>query len=306
MTNHNMQLDSVARSDIGARDNQEDRYYFNRNYSVDDLSKGEVFLAIVADGMGGHSHGEVASEIAITAFSEHFYKVLQDNKDFDISTLLDDCINLANSYVVTEAKKLNQLGNMGTTLCAIAVKKDKLYWVNTGDSRIHRIRDNVFTLLSRDFTFGEDVKQQSIVDPDIRMISTDNPEYYSLTSHVGMENDFRHAMNVETYQEGDYYLISSDGFYDSVDGETIIQSISSNLSQMLNGLFDHHLLTNMDEDQDNATAILLHFKQMRQNKTVVKKSIKNRHLLGSRGLVLLGILIGATVIFAAFKLSTLL
>lgn len=307
-----MKLYFTGRSDIGARDNQEDRYYIPHSYSNQDFEDGKVFLSIVADGIGGHAHGEVASQLAVTTFKDYFDSALRDN-DVSISQVLEDSINHANSHVVAEAKKLGQLGTMGTTLCVIAIKNDKLYWLNTGDSRIYRLRDGQLLQLSRDFNFGEDVKERSLQDPDIKMINESHPEYESLTSFIGMDVDFRHAMDVINFQVDDYYLMCTDGFYGSADSTVVLNAKNDNIHHMLSDVFDTHILPNMDEDQDNTTAVLVYASPENtdnsRNKTVITTELAyplqkpEFNVVEALGAIFIGFIVGAMAMFLCFELS---
>lgn len=258
MTAYDLNISFAARSEIGARENQEDFYYVDQQFTNDDFCKNGTLLSIVADGMGGHENGELASQLAVHTFRESFYESADQYALNDMQALLNACINKANNAVIDEAKKLNQLGNMGNTLCAVAINKSTLCWVSTGDSRVYRIRNGKMALLSRDFNLEQDIREgveKGTLNEDLL---ENNDQLHALTSYIGLNESFRHATNIEAFEEGDCFLICSDGVYDTVD-EDVIASLSSDLDapEIVNKIFDEHLLPNMDDDQDNATAVVI-------------------------------------------------
>ncbi len=133
----------------GARDYQEDSF-LSAHLQAGDAS-GQISLIIVADGMGGHAAGNVASNLAV----ESFNKYIATNYPADsISALLKDAVNEANKAIVDAIKETSALKGMGCTLVAALCINNKMYSVSVGDSHLFHVRNKKLIKCNADHSYG--------------------------------------------------------------------------------------------------------------------------------------------------------
>jgi protein phosphatase len=189
-----------AATDVGrVRTNNQDSY----------LADDDVWA--VADGMGGHRGGEVASHIAIDVLSSSFEHASLDG--------LREAARIANEAVFQQASDDPELRGMGTTLVAIAPVDDEegetaLGWVNIGDSRLYRVRDGELEQISEDHSLVEEMVRDGRISPDE---ARTHPQRNILTRALGIDE---HAVldtgTIDAYT-GDRFLLCSDGLFNEVD-----------------------------------------------------------------------------------------
>ena len=140
-----------AGTDIGkAREKNQDYYYVSRNSD-------EVKLCVLADGMGGYTGGEVASNLAVTSVKSYIYNNYPKTKleTDEIINLLKDATQYANMIVYEKTRENAILEEMGTTLEVLLMIEDKIYISHIGDSRIYKIRNNKIKQLTIDHSYVE-------------------------------------------------------------------------------------------------------------------------------------------------------
>src|SRR5262249_45121779 len=140
---------------IGARAYQQDAFAFSSHAQTEFVSHGGV-LAIVCDGMGGMAHGDRASQIATQAFLDAY---LRKSPKEPIPAALDRSLNAANHHVVAEARKLNVLEEMGTTLVAAVIHKAELHYISVGDSGLFHARSGQIRTVNRAHVFANYLDQ---------------------------------------------------------------------------------------------------------------------------------------------------
>jgi protein phosphatase len=193
-------LTLYARSDIGlVRTNNEDCYFT-------DVERG---LAIVADGMGGHAGGEVASKITVDTLSERV-QVPNSIWPFGRTSRERDCIvqaiRLANQRVRKAAAQDNALAGMGTTIVALWIRGRRAHIAHVGDSRIYRYRKGGLVQLTRDHSWAPD-------EATMRNV---------LTRAIGAEENVEVDHRLLDVAAGDVFLLCSDGLTRPVPDETIV------------------------------------------------------------------------------------
>ncbi len=142
----------IAGSQIdGARDYQEDAFLITHLSSAEDDQQA---LVIVADGMGGHAAGNVASNMAVQAFNKH----ISSNYPVDDTTLIPDILRTsiikANSALKETVKETEALSGMGCTMVGVLLADDKIWWASVGDSHLYLIRENEIKKLNADHSYG--------------------------------------------------------------------------------------------------------------------------------------------------------
>ncbi|MFC6011698.1 PP2C family protein-serine/threonine phosphatase [Nocardia lasii] len=192
----------TARSDRGlVRGNNEDSVY-----------AGARLLAL-ADGMGGHAAGEVASQLMIAALAH----LDDDEPGDDILGKLDHATHSGNAAIADHVEAEPELDGMGTTLTAILFAGRKLGMVHIGDSRAYLLRDGELTQITRDDTFV-----QSLVDEGrITAEQAHTHPQRSLIMRALTGNEIEPTLIMREARAGDRYLLCSDGLSDVVSDETI-------------------------------------------------------------------------------------
>jgi protein phosphatase len=197
-------IHAVAQTDTGRRRKQnEDSYLL--------LDKESVF--IVADGMGGHRGGQVASKLAVTTMGhaferKNFEAAAHENIALEASELAR-AVQMANTAIFTEAKKSRDLEGMGTTLVAARFSADKqrLYIAHVGDSRCYRVRDGVMRQMTSDHTMAD--------------YGVTGPEGAHLSRALGVWPTVPIDVIMVSPEVGDLYLLCSDGLTKMISDGTI-------------------------------------------------------------------------------------
>ncbi|MBM7458787.1 PP2C family protein-serine/threonine phosphatase [Rhodococcus coprophilus] len=196
----------AARSDRGlVRSNNEDSVY-----------AGARLLAL-ADGMGGHAAGEVASQLMIAALAH----LDDDEPGGDLLGKLDSAVREGNASIADQVDEEPELDGMGTTLTAILFAGSKLGLAHIGDSRAYLLRDDQLTQITRDDTFV-----QSLVDEGrITAEQAHTHPQRSLIMRALTGAEVEPTLTVREARAGDRYLICSDGLSDVVSDETIANTM---------------------------------------------------------------------------------
>ena len=133
----------------GARDYQEDAYMVNQ---LGESDTGDLCsLIVMADGMGGHAAGNVASNMVVATFNKTFQGRFPTP---DISAVLTDALNRSNEQIRTSVKETPALRGMGCTMVSAYLEDANLYWVSVGDSHLYLIRDREMIKQNADHSYG--------------------------------------------------------------------------------------------------------------------------------------------------------
>ena len=200
----------AARSDVGmVRTNNEDSAYAGPH------------LLAMADGMGGHAGGDVASSTVIAALVDLDDEALSGR---ELSSALLDRILAANAEIGDQVRADPRLEGMGTTLIALLRARDKIVLAHIGDSRAFMARDGVVTQITKDHSFV-----QSLVDEG-RISSSEahtHPQRSLVTRVLTGAHDDEPDLVVRQGRIGDRYLIASDGLTDYVAQETVDEVLTT-------------------------------------------------------------------------------
>lgn len=192
----------TARSDRGlVRGNNEDSVY-----------AGARLLAL-ADGMGGHAAGEVASQLMIAALAH----LDDDEPGQDILGKLDRATRSGNAAIADHVEAEPELDGMGTTLTAILFAGGKLGMVHIGDSRAYLLRDGELAQITRDDTFVQSLVDEGRITPE----QAHTHPQRSLIMRALTGNEIEPTLIMREARAGDRYLLCSDGLSDVVSDETI-------------------------------------------------------------------------------------
>jgi serine/threonine protein phosphatase PrpC len=176
-------------------------------------------LFVVADGMGGHNAGEVASSLAVQAIGEF----LADGTPASLN-VLDEALRLANDHILTVAGEKPDYTGMGTTVCAVYVRDGEAVYAHAGDSRVYRWHKGELTQLTRDDSWVAAAMNGITDDP--REIEQ-HPMRHVLTKVVGLRPELQPSVAECPFISGDVLLLCSDGVHGSVSDETLEQLLGS-------------------------------------------------------------------------------
>lgn len=179
---------------------------------------------IVADGMGGHSDGELASSLASDSFTEYIKNANIDNFE-DIIDLQEKAIDYANDKVLKIAGKKQE--KMGTTVVCLCIDylKNQLHLSHIGDSRIYIYRDKKFTQLTKDHSLLNDLLDSGVLNED----EAENfANKSAITRAVGISPNTRADSKTIDYKTNDIILLATDGLTNEVSEDEIINIIETN------------------------------------------------------------------------------
>lgn len=196
----------AVRSDLGlVRSNNEDSVY-----------AGPRLLAI-ADGMGGHAAGEVASKIVIGTL-EHLD---EDRPIADLMAELRDTVEDANGRILEAVERDHQLEGMGTTLTALRFTEGRVGLVHVGDSRAYLLRGDTLTQITHDDTYVQHLVDVGELTADEAKDHPRKSVILRALSGVDVEPD----ISIREARAGDRYLLCTDGLSDVVSAETILETL---------------------------------------------------------------------------------
>lgn len=197
-----MKISSAGYSEIGGRENNEDAF------GVFETEAGK--LLVVADGLGGHEHGEVASRAALDVVRQNVGGMLSKQH-------LQQAMELANAEVLRLAQNMR----MNTTLAVLWLQGDRALAATAGDTRIYQFRNGQIQFQSRDHSLAQlDVIAGAEGGTDIRH----NPDRNKLIRVVGMREGFKADITELQCRPGDAFLLCSDGFWEDVMEQEMLRS----------------------------------------------------------------------------------
>lgn len=178
----------------------------------------EMNIAVLADGMGGHKAGEIASRMAVNALCNYFeeqYLIHEGNDDIISKDVLAEAITTANSEVYSNGRKMAQMEGMGTTLVASCFLNNHLHIGHIGDSRCYRFTGGELQQLTTDHTLANDLLMES---PDGHV-----PAYshHVLKKALGIESRCEPDILSVEVQAKDIFLMCSDGLNGVVEDADI-------------------------------------------------------------------------------------
>lgn len=206
----------------------------------------------VADGMGGHKAGEVASSIAIEVIRECFLANYK-NDDFKAPTFIIDSIKKANDKIREESLNKEEYSGMGTTITMAVVDHllNIAYIGNVGDSRAYIIKDDVIKQITEDHTYVHELLKDGRITKEE---AKTHPKKNVITRAVGSE-DFVHADIFEIEFENDIMLLCTDGLTTHLSDDKIREIIMNYGS--LNSVQALIKLANDNGGTDNITIIIV-------------------------------------------------
>src|SRR5215470_5923820 len=195
----------------------------------------ESGLYIVADGMGGHASGEVASKMAVESLKEFFAATAADpertwpykmdrSKGYEENRLITG-IKLANLRIYESAQRDARQRGMGTTIVTMFAVEDGVYVAHVGDSRVYRIRDGKIEQLTEDHSLLNDyIKMKRLTAEEIANF----PHKNVIVRALGMKDTVKVDTRFEVPVANDVYLLCSDGLSGPVSEPEMVDILSQN------------------------------------------------------------------------------
>jgi serine/threonine protein phosphatase PrpC len=250
-----MKIRYAAKTDVGMKRTHNEDYF--------SLIEDEQ-LFLVADGMGGHASGEVASKMAAETIGE-FYQRTREDEDATWPYKMDRSLSYVENRLVCAVKLANlrifetscrdiRYKGMGTTLVSCMVSGDKAYVGHVGDSRVYRIRAGQIAQITRDHSLLEDYKEAK---PDMTEEEERNfPHKNVITRALGMRETVQVDIKAHQIQSGDLFILCSDGLSGMVPDEQILY-VASNAKSLERAVAELVDAANRAGGTDNVTTLLL-------------------------------------------------
>lgn len=215
-------IQSFGISDIGlSRANNEDAW----------KEVPEKRFYALADGMGGHNAGEIASCTAIESVCSSIQNLTKIDSIQELLARLKEAVSHANKTVLQKAKQFKEYKGMGTTLCCFMLFDDHLVYAHVGDSRLYRVRNRIEQLTKdhkvRHIQWG----QMSDASKPTRPLLFRNVITRAIGTHIEVEPD----IGSHSVQPGDTYLLCSDGLSNLVNDEVIHSILKTSDSLEIKG-----------------------------------------------------------------------
>lgn len=268
-----------AATDVGrVRDHNED------NYLVDK----KLALFVVADGMGGHAAGEVASALAVRTVHEEIRKQRELIEDFDsgargasavsardVLNLLEFCVQRACARIHEEAAADSHKRGMGTTLSAMLFVGHKGFIAHVGDSRIYLARDGRVQQVTEDHTvFNELIKRGKLSREQIEKVAHKN----AITRAVGVYERVEVDTLAIEVLPGDVFLLCSDGLHGYLDGNDTLARILREVpaEEQAQAFIE---FANDSGGKDNITNVLVRIEGNEADKARARRLSQKREIL---------------------------
>ena len=258
-------LDTSSITDPGSRGRLNEDSYQITSFTISENDDTPVLLTVVADGIGGHKAGEIASKIAV----ETIINAVADSDMSDPQWILKSALLEANHSITSEAAEDDERIGMGSTVACALIIDTALYIATLGDSRIYLIRDNIIRQLNVDHTWVQEALDVGVINSEE---ARSHPRRHLIRSYLGSSDPIKPDLrlyladneNLEQAKANqglpllpmDQILLCSDGLSDLVADEEILDILQGGGThdEQLQKLVD---LANLRGGHDNITIVLL-------------------------------------------------
>jgi len=251
-----------AKTDLGCvRENNEDKLEFFQPEDEDVLALKGSFYG-VADGMGGHAAGQIASEIALKTVIKTYY----EDSSPTLEESLRAAVQQANGLIYDAARAIAERSGMGTTLTALVVRGEEAFVAQVGDSRCYRVRKGRIEQITDDHSWvNEQVKRGALTEEEAAMSPFRNVITRSLGNAPGVDVDI-FSLELES---GDQFLLCSDGLSGEVNAEEIRDAMVKNApSQAAQDLIELALERG---GRDNCTVVIVKVREIEKKQHQKKR-----------------------------------
>lgn len=248
MIQEGIKLSIYGESDVGKlREHNEDSIGWDT----------DMGLVLLADGMGGHNAGEVASELAVSCIRDALQDVLAPNlvasNVIDFNDALREAIVYANDEIIRMANERLECVGMGTTIVVTLFHGNRVIIANVGDSRIYRLREKELTQISKDHSLVQEMLDNGYISEEEAQMSASRN---LITRALGIADQVEVDINQDNVEDGDLYLLCSDGLTDLVTDDEILQLLLLYKDDLKSGCQELISLANEKGGKDNISVIL--------------------------------------------------
>jgi protein phosphatase len=248
-----LRIEVAGQTDVGRK-----RAHNEDNFAI----MAEYGLYVVADGMGGHASGEIASKMAVDTLHEFFAATADDPertwpykmdraKGYEENRLITG-IKLCNLRIYEAAQRNSKQRGMGTTICTLFAVEDGVYIAHVGDSRVYRIRNEQIEQLTEDHSLLNDYKKmKKLTEEEIANF----PHKNVIVRALGMKDTVKVDTRFEAPRAGDAMVLCSDGLCGPVTDEKMLEIV---LGAPDLPTASHRLIENANENggPDNITCVI--------------------------------------------------
>ncbi len=218
----------------------------------------EAGLVVVADGMGGHQAGEVASKLAVDVITRHIVGTLavaaRSRSEAFEAKMVTDAIQLANRAIYELAQQQPDYAGMGSTVVVTVFHGDRLWVGHVGDSRLYRFRDGMLEQVTLDHSVVQELVSRGLVTMEEARQSVNKN---LVTRALGVDSMVMPDIGEQTMNDEDIYLLCSDGLNDVLadgDIEMMLIEYGRNLEAAARQMID---IANERGGPDNISVILV-------------------------------------------------
>ena len=270
----NMKVTVRASTDIGkVRDHNEDDYVA---LGGKESPPGVDALLVVADGMGGHAAGEVASKMTVEGIVQSLNDQGKESSNLEgnaFGVFLGKVLEDVNQEVWQAAQESDKRG-MGTPCTLAAIRGDQLFLAHIGDSRAYLLRDGELHQVSKDHSWVEDAVDQGVIT---REQARTHPNRNVITRAIGLEQQPQIDTYVMPLADGDLLLLCSDGLNSMIPDEDIHRILtSSSPEEVCQALID---AANNHGGHDNTTVVVATIGARRKTPAVIQPSASDQDTL---------------------------
>ena len=228
-------------SDKGRREENQDSYF---------VHTGKVYSFGVADGAGGHQLGKHASELTVKALQSEFQSNTDDSIDY-MKKLIEKKIEQVNSFIFEAGNERNI--TMATTLSLLVYTQGQMLISNVGDTKIFLIRNGTITCLSAIHTLAFQEYEQG----KINFEQLESHKYkHVLTKSIGGTRETSPHLSIEETHKNDIFLICTDGLYNYMSEEKLLQSFQNIVDKDLNQLCQQCTQQAFDQGSDDNITLM--------------------------------------------------
>jgi protein phosphatase len=217
-------------------------------------TKPEAGLAVLADGMGGHQAGEVASRIAIEIVTRHLTDNFAVDRDQPPEQRIAEAIRRANTAILDTARAHAEYAGMGSTVVVALFRGDKLHVGHVGDSRLYRLRGEKLEQMTVDHSVVQELVSRGLFTMEEARQSVGKN---LVTRALGVDPEVVPDVATLPVEGNDVYLLCSDGLNDVVEDDEIARQIGKAGDNLYTAAFRLVSLANQRGGPDNISVILV-------------------------------------------------
>jgi protein phosphatase len=215
-------------------------------------------LVLLADGMGGHNAGEVASQLAVNCIREALRDVLTPNMIasdvIDLADALREAVVYANDEIIRMAGEHLECAGMGTTIVVTLFYGERVIIANVGDSRIYKFRNGELSRLTTDHSLVQEMLDNGYISEEEARLSASRN---LITRALGIADSVEVDITEEETRNDDVYLLCSDGLTDLVTDKEILQILLLYQDELQTAASELVALANEKAGKDNISVILV-------------------------------------------------